>query len=89
MFESQLPLYFDQKNNGSIHLNPAETIYTLWIGTNDVGANSLIVGQGAPDVTLVNVTECAINWVKVLYESGARNFLFQNVSFSAHVGQVI
>ncbi|KAI0093238.1 GDSL lipase/esterase [Irpex rosettiformis] len=79
LFESQLPLYFEEKNNGSIRLDPAETVYTLWIGTNDVGANSLIVGQGTPGVSLVNVTECAVNWVKVLYESGARNFLFQNM----------
>jgi hypothetical protein len=56
-------------------------MYTLWIGTNDVGVNSLLVGQGTPGVSLVNSTECAINWLKVLYESGARNFLFQNVSF--------
>ena len=83
LFESQLPLYFEETRNGSIHLDPQETIYTLWIGTNDVGVNSLIVGEGTPGVTLVNTTECAVNWVKVLYESGARNFLFQNVSFNA------
>ena len=80
LFESQLPLYFEETRNGSIRLNPEETIYTLWIGTNDVGVNSLIVGEGTPGVTLVDVTECAVNWVKVLYENGARNFLFQNVS---------
>lgn len=81
LFESQLPLYFEEKSNGSLKaLNPKDTIYTLWIGTNDVGVNSLLVGQGVEGVSLVDVTECAVNWVKVLYESGARNFLFQNVS---------
>ena len=80
VFETQLPSYLEQQKNGSIQLHPAETIYSLWIGTNDVGVNSLLVGQGTPGVSLVNVTECAVNWVKVLYENGARNFLFQNVS---------
>lgn len=66
--------------NGTLHLDPQKTIYTLWIGTNDIGANALLVGQGQPGVTLVNTTQCAVNWVKTLYEHGARNFLFQNVS---------
>ena len=79
MFESQLPLYFTEVANGSISVDPEETIYTLWIGTNDVGANSLLVGQGTPGATVVNTTMCAVNWVKTLYDSGARNFLFQNV----------
>lgn len=79
VFESQLPLYFTEKQNGTFHLNPEETIYTIWIGTNDVGVNSLIVGEGTPGATVVNTTICAVNWVKTLYHSGARNFLFQNV----------
>ena len=60
-------------------MDPEETIYTLWIGTNDVGVSTLLVGEGAKGATVVNTTTCAVNWVKALYESGARNFLFQNV----------
>ncbi|KAJ3510266.1 hypothetical protein NMY22_g16023 [Coprinellus aureogranulatus] len=29
--------------------------------------------------SLVEVTDCMVNWVKVLYESGVRNFIFQNM----------
>ncbi|KAI0754371.1 GDSL lipase/esterase [Daedaleopsis nitida] len=79
LFESQLPLYFTEKANGSLKLIPQETIYTLWIGTNDVGANALLTGNHAPGVTIVDTVSCAVNWVKVLYESGARNFIFQNM----------
>ncbi|OBZ65298.1 hypothetical protein A0H81_14748 [Grifola frondosa] len=79
IFESQLPLYFTEKQNGTLELNPEETVYTLWIGTNDVGVNSIITGSQTPGVTVVNTTECAINWVKTLYQSGARNFIFQNM----------
>jgi len=77
LFESQLPLYFTEKGNGSLKLNPRETIYTLWIGTNDLGVNSLV--SGGNKASIVDVTTCMVNWVKVLYESGARNFLFQNM----------
>ncbi|KAF8182925.1 GDSL lipase/esterase [Pholiota molesta] len=83
VFESQLPAYFNatgtgvDKHPGKGSLDPRETIYTLWIGTNDVGANALLTGSD--QASLVDVTECMVNWVKVLYSSGARNFLFQNM----------
>ncbi|KAG6864112.1 hypothetical protein C0991_012434 [Blastosporella zonata] len=76
LFESQLPLYFTENHNGTLKLDPTETLYTLWIGTNDLGVNSLI--SGSNNASLVDVTNCMVNWVKVLYENGARNFLFQN-----------
>ncbi|KAJ7083595.1 GDSL lipase/esterase [Mycena belliarum] len=79
VFESQLPLYFTETANGSLHLPAENTIYTLWIGTNDLGVSALLTGDPGPAVSLVDVTECMVNWVKVLYASGARNFIFQNM----------
>jgi len=79
LFESQLPLYFAEVSNKTLKLNPEETIFTLWIGTNDVGVSALLTGHGTKGVTIVDTVSCAINWVKVLYQSGARNFLFQNM----------
>lgn len=84
VFESQLPLFFAELRNGSLNLIPEETLFTLWIGTNDVGANSLLTGGGAVGATVANTTMCAIDWVKTLYQSGFRNFLFQNVSEENH-----
>jgi len=77
LFESQLPTYFNATDTKAIKLKPSETIYTLWLGTNDVGSNALLTGSD--NASLVDVMECMVNWVKVLYKSGARNFLFQNV----------
>ncbi|KDR73974.1 hypothetical protein GALMADRAFT_227695 [Galerina marginata CBS 339.88] len=82
LFESQLPTYFNATGTSPTSgkagtLNPAQTLYTLWIGTNDVGSNALLTGSDK--ASLVDVTTCMINWVKVLYASGARNFLFQNM----------
>ncbi|KAJ8080495.1 hypothetical protein PM082_017328 [Marasmius tenuissimus] len=77
VFESQLPLYFAEKDNGTLALDSEETVYSLWIGTNDLGSNSLLTGQ--PKASIVDVAKCMVNWVKVLYESGARNFIFQNM----------
>ncbi|KAG5720609.1 GDSL esterase/lipase [Termitomyces sp. T112] len=77
VFESQLPAYFAEIGNGSLEVDPEETIYTLWIGTNDLGINSLVTGSN--NASIVDVANCMINWVKVLYNSGARNFVFQNM----------
>ncbi|KAJ8514901.1 hypothetical protein ONZ45_g7607 [Pleurotus djamor] len=77
VFESQLPSYFQGKNNGSLKLDPRRTIYTLWIGTNDVGVNSLI--SGSNQASIVDTVSCAVNWVRTLFDNGARNFIFQNM----------
>ncbi|KII92682.1 carbohydrate esterase family 16 protein [Plicaturopsis crispa FD-325 SS-3] len=79
LYESQLPLYFAEKANGTFRVDEDKTIYTLWIGTNDVGVNSLLVGQGKAGVTVVDTSSCAVSWVKTIYDSGGRNFLFQNM----------
>ncbi|KAJ7198873.1 GDSL lipase/esterase [Mycena pura] len=76
--ESQLPTYFAEIANHSLVLPAEDTIYTLWIGTNDLGVSALLTGDD-PGVSLVEVTECMVNWLKTLYNGGARNFIFQNM----------
>lgn len=86
VFESQLPLWLQEKANGSLSYlvrpearGQENALYFLWIGTNDVGDNGLLTGQSAPGVSLVDVVKCMINWVKVVYQNGGRNFIFANV----------
>lgn len=90
VIHNETSLYTTQRNNGTLGwLDPATTVYTLWIGTNDVGSGCLLTGDGAPGVSVVDTTTCAVNWVKSMYDSGARNFLFQNVGsflFTLHQG---
>ena len=78
--QDELPAYFAELRNGTLGaLPPAETLYTLWIGTNDLGPNTLLTGQVRDGADVVAVTACAVGWVQTLYDAGARNFLFQNV----------
>ncbi|KAI5119097.1 hypothetical protein M0805_004868 [Coniferiporia weirii] len=82
VFGSQLPLFFEELANGTLRAlaeDQRSTVYTLWIGTNDLGASALLTGGQAPGVTVVDTTACAVNWVQALYEKGARNFVFQNM----------
>jgi phospholipase/lecithinase/hemolysin len=83
VFESQIPDFLQQRKNATAPLrriNQKESIYTLWIGTNDVGSNALLTHPN--NVSIVDTTRCAINWVKTMYAFGARNFIFQNVVVS-------
>lgn len=77
--EWQIPAYLNETYDGSLALNAQETMYTIWIGTNDLGVNALLTGSDAPGVSIVPVRQCAIDVLKRLYESGARNFIMQNV----------
>lgn len=79
LFGSQIPAFLADKNNGTIQVDPHSTLYTLWLGTNDIGVSSLLTGDSS--ASIVDVAGCLVNWVKVMYDNGARNFLFQNVSW--------
>ena len=82
VFEVQLPRYQGDVANGTVKLNASETIYSLWIGTNDLGYLGLLTGRTNNGATVVNTTLCATKWVQSLYDSGARYFLFQTVSIN-------
>lgn len=75
-----MPRYLRDVRRGAGAPDMGATVHTLWVGTNDVGANGLLTGEGARGVTVVDTARCAVEWVKTLYEAGARNFLLQNVS---------
>lgn len=80
VMESQVPTYLSEVHNRSIRVPAEQTIYTLWIGTNDLGPWTLLTGGVVNNANIVDVTQCAVSWVNELYKAGARNFLFQNVS---------
>lgn len=62
---------------------PRQPNQRLSAGTNDVGSDQLVTGQSTPGVSIVDVSACAVDVIKTLYKSGARNFLFQNVRASS------
>jgi hypothetical protein len=72
---NEIPEYLAAKN--SLGYAAHETLFSVWIGTNDVGV--LSNGGQAPGVTYKNTSECATGWIKTMYDNGARNFIFMNV----------
>lgn len=78
ILEDELPAYFNDTTSG-LYLDPDSTIYTLWIGTNDLGPEGLLVGLNPPNTTIVDVSRCPLDWIKAIYDVGGRNFIIQNV----------
>ncbi|KAL4063415.1 carbohydrate esterase family 16 protein [Scleroderma yunnanense] len=82
--EYQLPGYFNATHNGTIPASsilPNETMYAIWIGTNDVGVNALLTDGGGvrSGVSIVEVRRCVVHAVEKLYDSGARNFVIMSM----------
>ncbi|KZV91411.1 carbohydrate esterase family 16 protein [Exidia glandulosa HHB12029] len=79
VLESQVPAWLEFKKHTPFSAQAQlETVYTLWIGTNDIGVHALLTGD-APGKTVVDTTACVVNWVKAMHRNGARNFIFQNM----------
>jgi len=75
----QIPNYINRTSNGT-KIDLATTVFTIWIGTNDVGVNGLFGDEQTAGVSIVDTTHCAsVSWVQAMYDLGARNFLLQNM----------
>ena len=52
----------------------------LQVLTRTVGFGNLITGDASPGVTAYTTTRCAVDLISTMHKTGARNFLFLNVS---------
>lgn len=81
----EIPAFIADKNfkgpNGAPILDiPAEeTVYSMWIGTNDVGANAYLTDSQAPNLTLVDYLQCVYDQFDRLYAEGGRYFVLMNL----------
>ncbi|KAI9706938.1 MAG: hypothetical protein M1820_004524 [Bogoriella megaspora] len=54
------------------------TVYSIWIGTNDLGTNAFLTDSNLPNTTIVDYLNCIYTQFDRLYSNGARNFVIQN-----------
>ena len=60
-------------------LNESNTVYTLWIGTNDLGVGAFITDSQVAGKTLTDYTDCLFSVFDSLYMSGGRFFILNNI----------
>ncbi|KEZ40472.1 Acetyl esterase [Scedosporium apiospermum] len=55
------------------------TVYTLWIGTNDLGFGAFLSDNNKPGTTLTSFVDCVFGVFDSVYETGGRNFVLLNI----------
>lgn len=59
---------------------PDQTVYSIFIGTNDLGNDAFITDSQVAGTNIVNYTECVYNQLDRVYANGGRYFVIQNVA---------
>ncbi|OTB15746.1 carbohydrate esterase family 16 protein [Daldinia sp. EC12] len=57
---------------------PNNTVYTLWIGTNDLGVRAFLTDSQQPGTTISNFTDCIWSVFDTIYSTGGRHFVLFN-----------
>lgn len=68
------------ESNGKKLLNilPEDSVYAIWIGTNDLGRHGFIDDMQAQGKTLNDYVKCIFRQLDGLYKLGARRFVIMN-----------
>ena len=61
--------------------NPsAQTVYAIWIGTNDLGNGVFLTENQPKGMPITNYTDCVFEQLDHLYAIGARRFVVMNIA---------
>ena len=72
--------YVDENGTKFMNNPPDETVYSIFIGTNDLGNYAFISDSQVAGTTIVNYTDCVFGAVQSIYDNGGRYFVLQNVA---------
>lgn len=56
------------------------TVYALWIGTNDLGAGAFLTDAQKPGATVSDYVDCVWSAFDAIYKAGGRRFVLLNVA---------
>lgn len=63
-----------------LHIPPRETVYSIWIGTNDLGNYAFITDSQVKDKTIPDYINCVYSVLDRVYASGGRYFVLMNLA---------
>lgn len=72
--------YYELNGTKFMDDDPATTVYSMWIGTNDLGNYAFLTDSQIAGTTLVNYTDCVYNQLQRVYDNGGRYFVIQNIA---------
>ncbi|KAA8571849.1 hypothetical protein EYC84_001809 [Monilinia fructicola] len=67
-------------NTNTLYTNrkPDNTVYSIWIGTNDLGAGGFLTDSSLNGTTIPDYVDCIFDRFEELYQSGGRYFVLMN-----------
>jgi len=72
--------YVDENGTNFLNTPPDETVYSIFIGTNDLGNYALLTDEQQPGTNIVNYTDCVFRAIGSIYDNAGRHFVLQNVA---------
>lgn len=73
--------YLDEEcGRPALYNNPAETVYAIWIGTNDLGYGGFLTEVQPEGMPLTYFTDCVFETLDRLHEAGGRVFVLMNIA---------
>ncbi|KAF2002375.1 carbohydrate esterase family 16 protein [Amniculicola lignicola CBS 123094] len=57
-----------------------DTVYAIWIGTNDLGNNAFLTDSQAKGKTLADYVDCLYSSIDSIYKNGGRYFVLLNLA---------
>lgn len=61
-----------------LDIPPTETVYSIWIGTNDLGVDAFLTDSQAANRTISDYVDCVYEALDNLYAQGGRYFVLMN-----------
>jgi hypothetical protein len=81
----EIPAFLADKNVTTDNNAPfldiptGETVYAMWIGTNDLGNGAFLTDSQVAGKTIADYIDCVYEAFDRLYEAGRRYFVLMNV----------
>ncbi|PNY25202.1 Thermolabile hemolysin [Tolypocladium capitatum] len=80
VMEYEIPTFQTDLETASLYPNrqPNNTVYALWIGTNDLGIDGLLGDMQSPGQTITSFVNCVWSFFDQIYNTGGRQFVLLN-----------
>ncbi|KAL4991882.1 hypothetical protein BDW68DRAFT_184544 [Aspergillus falconensis] len=72
--------YVDPSGNKFMDINANETVYAIWIGTNDIGSDAFLTDSQVKGTTIPDYIACVYKALDSMYADGARYFVIMNLA---------
>ncbi|PSR82358.1 carbohydrate esterase family 16 protein [Coniella lustricola] len=84
--DDEIPSFVADVRSNTLYANTtaSNTVYALWIGTNDLGYGAFLTDSQAPGTNITTYIDCVWSVFDTIYSSGGRRFVLLNTAPLQH-----